>query len=317
MTRRAEVRSLSALLILLVALYVGSSIHDRSSKSDRREVGALIPAGRAGAVASIEVGGSLSSGDVALRLANGRWTAVRGGASYPADQRRVERFLDLLSSRAEYPEVSGGEAARASLGLSSGSAGRVVCFDAAGNRLLDLYVGAESASGDRVFLRRSGSESAFAGPPELRYFTEGDPASWFDLALFPPDFGSKDVERLRFGGPGSGGVFELYLNESGEWRGSGSAGVDVDAGKVAAYAKKLLSFSATDFVSSAGVRRGFRAELEVAVEFGDGSSCSLRVGPRLPDGTIVAMSSATPYAFVVDERMVAALFPGLAAFERR
>jgi hypothetical protein len=147
MKYKQKARYLSILVGVLALVYAAALIFDPEQVQSRAAAYAWIDPRWLPQADRLEISGP--GGAVSLVRRNNLWAVEKEGAEYPAKNLRVEDFLKVLSARAPYPVRSSSAAAPARLGLTEGTASRVLIRGGPGQPLLDLLAGGGGRRGER------------------------------------------------------------------------------------------------------------------------------------------------------------------------
>jgi hypothetical protein len=327
MTYKRKLLILSSLTAALALIYVLTLVFDpdrRGSRSDRYSW--LDPRLR-DSVDGIDIrGGGDSPEGVSLLRRNGIWLVLRGGREYPAQEGRIDDFLDELSRRDSYPRRSASPSSHGRFGLGE-RAPRITVRGGAGRPLLELLAGNSDAGGEHIFLRKAGSNEVRSGRDRISSYLGGDAKSWFNLRLFPESgndgLTTEFVQRLTVRPPAEGFTARPPAGEEETGEGTGgegpppepveisrvqhswriSAGArslepeDIEKTRVDSYITGILNTTGEDFVSFddfpdfSDFPGHFPESASLSLELADGRVLILRLGPAEASGQRPAVVS--------------------------
>ncbi|MDR1239660.1 MAG: DUF4340 domain-containing protein [Treponema sp.] len=271
---------------------------------------------------------------VELVRRNNIWYTAHEGNEYPARQLRVDDFLGLLGKKAPYPVQASTSAAHERLGLDEKAASRIRVSGApspardgaegaAGPILLDLLVGQGDQTGREVYLRKAGQNEVRSGEDRFSGYISGSLSSWYNLRLFPESEDGKldvdGVQRLTVYPPAAGPEPEpqVFTRNGSNWTLSGGIAVaDLDNVKVDSYIRGILNIEGDDFSAEAGPGDPIFNDGRVALELGDGSIRTLRLGAADESNRRLAAVSGSSYVYSLAGWAVERLFRDAAFFEK-
>jgi hypothetical protein len=237
-------------------------------------------------------------GSTDLKRKNGLWVIEENGRDYPVKQLRVEDFLAILSRRDVYPLRASSAGAAEKLGVSEGSASRIVIRGGAGLPLLDLLVGRGDATGREVYLRQAGRGEVRSGEDKFTQYLDSQRTSWYDLRLFPASSGVDAVQRVRVFAFNGQSAYTVSRN-SGGWAFEGDEEISVDTQKAESWIRSILDAEGEDFdPSSPGETEGpggtESGDGRITLELGNGSVRTILAGPPDEEGRRTATLSPAP-----------------------
>jgi hypothetical protein len=322
MVYKRKVCILSGLVALLVLVYLLTLFFDPDRISARDASYTWLEAGQVPQAGRIEIRGG--SGEIVLSKINGTWMVSLEGLEYPVKQARVADLLKLLSDRKGYPLRAGEEQAHERLGVGEDAPSRIVVRSGAGKPpLLDLILGNEDATGAEVYLRKNGEKAVRSGENLFSPYVNGSRSSWYNLRLFPEEENQRlelsSVQQIRVIPPddegGSDGEERQFIlarrNEGWILPGSEAA---LDNQKVDSYARAILEAEGEDFDASLSASSPVFTSGRIILDLGDGSSRTIRIGPREDQGRRGAVISGSSLVYSLAEWTVNRIFRDSAYF---
>jgi hypothetical protein len=315
---RLRVVGLTALLALLVGLFIGGQLFSPGSRSARAEGRPLLLVGSPAAITGVDLHVP-GRGDLALARANGGWVASMDGRRYPAAAARAEGLAVLLSSLRR-GSLASRDAARAGLGLADDTARRLVLHLAGGRPDVGLSVGARAPSGEEDYVQVRGQQAAYLVRGTLSILLGQDRSYWLDLSVFP-GLDAADVARVAVSGrPGTGAqafgsaaklLSSSYVLERGKdgqgpaWSLAGSAAA-VDPLVASAMVEALASLEGDDFAGADSAAET-PAAASLTIELGTvaGISHVLRVVPDARGDALLARADDAPYPCILNPAVLA------------
>ena len=295
MTYKKKVTFLSALVAVLVLIYILTFVFDSESRS--AAAFALLDPSLLVMADGIEI--SSPEGRTVLRRRNDVWLIAGDTGEFPAKQDRVADLFALLIRKANYPVRSSSSEGIERLGLTEESASRVVVKGGAGLPLLDLLIGGADALGREVYFRRAPWNQIYSAEDNFTYFINLKANSWYDLRLFT-EASVDSIQQVEVSFPDESYV----LRRSGRgWIIPGKEDA-LDANRVEAFLKRLLEAEADSFAVSAPET----IEGRITIQLGNGSTRSLQAGPLTEQNDRHATVSGSSYSYVLLERTFNNLF---------
>ena len=305
MTYKRKLAVLSAIIVVLSAIYILSLVLDRDNR--RSDAFAWLDSSLIVMADRIEITGQ--SGEVSLSRNNNVWVLSLGTRELPVRQSRVEDFFALLSRRDIYPLRAVTSEARERLRLTEERASRILVRGGAGLPLLDLLVGEQDVMGKEAYLRKSGGDQIYSGELLFSVFANSLPILWYDLRLFE-DLSIDAVQQTDISLPDgeaytlrrSGGGWILLENES----------APLEVTRVEAWIRSVIEAQGEEFPLVAP--EDFEGTLTLWL--GDGTSRTLQAGP--PDAGMRrnAVVSSSPMVYTLPEHTFNRLFRESSYFVR-
>jgi hypothetical protein len=255
-----------------------------------------------------------------LRRKKGLWVIEEGGKDLPVKQGRVDDFLSGLGRRGVYPVRASSARAAERLGVGDDSASRIIIRGGAGLPLLDLLIGWGGATGREIYLRKAGRNEVRSGEDRFTQYVDSPRSSWYDLRLFPvPPGAAVSVQRVRVSAFNGAAPYTLSRS-GGAWSFEGEEEIEADPQKAESWVRSIMDAEGEDFKVSAGAGEAGLDEGSLALEFGDGSVKTIRVGPPSEDGRRDAAVFPSPegsgLVYRLAERTAGRLFREAGYFKR-
>ena len=247
------------------------------------------------------------------------WSAVGETMEYPVKQERVGGLLNLLSTRASYPRRGDSSASHEAFGLTESAASQIIIRGGdAQTVLLDILVGRRDATGRELYLRRNNQDQVRAGEDAFSPYL-GAPASWYNLRLFQRELDM--VQRVTVvpalpedAGAGQPASPLVLLRQDRTWAIEGVSGDTLEASRIESYIRSILEAEGDDFISDVKAEDPVFTQGRIQIEFGDGNSQTLRLGPPAGEGKRSAVVSGVPYVYSLAQWTINRLFQDVSYF---
>ncbi|MCL2381846.1 MAG: hypothetical protein FWC64_09700 [Treponema sp.] len=233
-----------------------------------------------------------------------------GGAwqGFPVRQQRVQDLFAALSRREAYTLRANSLEARERLGLSIGSASRIVVRGGPGLPLVDLLIGYGGAVGREVYLARAYEREIYSGDDRFSLFTDSGPGFWLDFRLFAASYSAAMVQQAEFAFAPPGGappVSYVLRRDGGGWVLQGNESAALVNARVEAWLRAVLEAEGEGL----GTEAPPAIEASVTLWFGDGTARTIQVGPAEGgEGYRRAVVSPSPLVYVLSPWTVDRLF---------
>ena len=272
---------LGSLVLVLLLIYGATWIFDSERSYARNAAFAWIDQDLLFQADGIQISGL--RGSTELKRKRGLWVIEEAGRDYPVKQLRVEDFFSGLSRRGVYPVRASSAGAAERLGLSEGSASRIIIRGGAGLPLLDLLLGRGDATGREIYLRQAGRNEVRSGEDRFTQYLDSPRNSWYDLRLFPGSSapGINTVQRVRVSAFEGTGAYTISRNNAA-WSFEGEEEITVDTQKAESWIRAILDAEGEDFAPLSGEAEP--GDGRITLELGDGSVRTLLVGPPDEEG---------------------------------
>ena len=320
MIYKKKLSVLSGIIAALALIYILTIIFDPERRGARSAAYSWLDPAETGKISGITIS---SDGEVINLARNGgKWFVSRDGKDYPAKTARVEDFIAALAKRAPYPLRSSSASSHERFSLTENQAVRVTVAAGAGLPLLNLLIGQSDLTGQNVYLRKQGQNEIRSGEDIFSAYTKAEITSWYNLRLFPESEGGKldasYVQRLTVYPPsaGEGGeTHPLILTRKGkEWTFNFEL-AHPDIKRVDNYVRDIINTSGDDFVTSVASSDSMFNNSRIALELGNGSTITVRLGPPDEDGKCYAAVSGSDWVYSIPGWVIQRLFPGVESFE--
>jgi len=266
---KTKLIALSTLVAALAVVYTLTFVFDPQRRHDRAFAW-LEP--RLHALADrIEISGP--AGDTVLIRRNDIWFLNTAWGEYPVRQQRVQDLFAVLSRRDMYTLRSTSLEARESLGLSVGSASRIIVRGGIGLPLLDLLIGIGGALGMEVYLARADEREIYSGDDRFTVFTDSGPMFWLDLRLFGDQ--PRAAAMVQQAEVNSAQGSYILRRSGGGWELQGDESADLVGSRVEAWLRAVLEAEGEDFSAQAPPA----IEGSITLWFGDGTVRIIQIGP--------------------------------------
>ncbi|MDR1302561.1 MAG: DUF4340 domain-containing protein [Treponema sp.] len=329
MVYKKKVLFLSCLVGVLALLYGGTLIFEPERVNSRNAAFQWLDPKMLDEVARIELSGS---GDaLSLVRKDTGWFVSRDEGDYPAKPERIDDFLRLLSTKGSYPVRGTETASHERLGLTEDTASRILIQGGTtGYPLLDLLVGHRDPTGREVYLRIQDRPEVRSGNDTFSGYISGSRTSWYNLRLFPDTENAvESVQRITVDpltleatgeeqeGPSMPEPSFSLSRSGGGWIIEGATVNELDNQRVESYIRSILEAEGEDFIpaSEASTNDGF-TQGSIVLDWGNGLSRSIRIGPGLEANQRSAVVSDTPWVYALAEWTVNRIFRAASYFEK-
>jgi len=243
------------------------------------------------------------AGDAVLLRRNDIWFLSAWGNEYPVRQQRVQDLFAALSRRDVYTLRSTSLETRESLGLTVGSASRILVRGGIGLPLLDLLIGIGGALGRDVYMARADAREIYSGEDRFTFFTDSGPLFWLDFRLFAGGRTAAMVQQAEV--TFAPDTSYILRRSGGAWVLQGDESADLLNPRVEAWLRAVLEAEGEDFsAQSPSVVEG-----SITLWFGDGTSRTVQIGPiEDEENHRRAAVSGSPLVYVLSQWTVDRLF---------
>jgi hypothetical protein len=313
---RLRIVGITAILSVLIGLFIGGRIFSPERIQARAAARPLLSLSSPSDIASVEI---VIPGSEALRLERtaGGWEAKNGELTVPASAERAQSLARLLAGLPRGALVSRDPDRAAGLGLEEDRARLLVIHRTGGRSDVALFVGARAPSGEEDYVRVRGEHAAYLARGNLSVLLSQDRTYWYDLSLFP-DVNGSDIQRISVAGGLDlgqygrlrGGYALVRAPEGrGDAEGQGAAGSPgswslrgqarkVDAVSAEAMASALARLEGDDLLAARGAAPA--AALTVELTTREGRSYRLAAGPLTPGGKVPVAAGGSPWIYLVN-----------------
>jgi hypothetical protein len=331
MVYKQKLTVLGVITCLLALVFTGTLIFSPERVSRRDNQYTWLDPKWKDQVDRIEIRGG--EGETVFVRRNGLWAALYSGREYPVREDRIADLLSDITARGEYPVRGRSSSSHAKFGLSDAASSRIILrAGPAALPLLELLVGDNDLTGNEVYYRKGGEDEVRSGSNTIAGYFNYSRTSFYDLGLFSDaeGYSPEDVYRLTVIAPSSGeGVTPplpeplVITGNGGDWTVDGIAGEELDLTRVKAYIRMVLNSGGDDFEPGLNAEAPVFNEGRILVEFGDGTSKTLRLGVVLPNPGSeesgqrrAAVSSDRPYVYVLSPWTMTRLFRDAGYFRK-
>ncbi|MCL2067203.1 MAG: DUF4340 domain-containing protein [Treponema sp.] len=323
MAYRKKLIILISIIASLSLIYALTHIFDPEKSGSRAAAYSWLDAGQSSRISGIVIDDNVGD-KIELTKRENLWYVSHNNTDYPARKIRVEDLIDILVRRAPYPLHSTGAASHERLGLSESNAPRITVYGEALVRgqpqtlLLDLLVGNENNTGQRVYLRKSGQNEVRSGD---NYFMPYIPATlryWQNFRLFPESEAGLDagsVQRLSVTrAPDS--ETQVFSRWNREWVISGMNVVNPDMSKVDSYVLSILNTEGEDFEYSISSDDPVFNYSRIVLELSDGSVKTIRLSEPDESEALLATVSGSNLVYRLTRWTSQGIFRSAVGFEQ-
>lgn len=251
----------------------------------------------------------LNSELVMLTRKNNVWHVLADGNEYPAKQERVTDLFNALSAKAAYPVAAWSSSSHAKLGVTEQAASRIILYGGASTiPLLDLLIGSGNSAGNEIYLRKNGNTEVRSGADQFTFYSDAKQNAWFDLRLihYSRPLTSAMVQNITVAQNNeeqeSSYTLSRFAGENGtSWRIDSFPAMLVDNAKAESYVRSLLTSEAADFAAASLPSDYDFSFGKIELLLDDLSSLSIFFAPALENGQHPAMSSGSPFVYLIPE----------------
>lgn len=338
MQPRTKLIVLSAVFVVLLATYIGGSL--RISRAGRSPVAGepLVSEAVVSQARAVRLSGRRAVADdgsatptVLREGPDGEWLVRIGDGLFPADDERVEGFLDALVGLRSLRVAARGEEYLEDFGVNEEAARVAVLLDENDEVLARLFFGEAAAGGGRMYARIAGVTEVRIVDGDIGFYFGQLPPYWSDLRPLPDDLSAGRITRLSveadlrvddetrvvdsftvFREPGDGGS---------SWRletADGNLAEELSQNDVEAWAGRVAELQASAFVPDPPVDAGL-ADPQALLIFEDesGRTYEVRIGDSAGEGRyymrvegpgVDTADDGEPYLYTVSPRQIRQAF---------
>jgi hypothetical protein len=314
MAYKQKLYILSALAVLLAAVYALTYFFDPQRSHVRDSTYAWLDSKLTGRIDRIEIRGT--GDEINLLRKADDWYVSHNGREYPGRVLRIDDFIKILTNRAVYPVRASSASSHERLGVGENSASRVIVHGGAGLPMLDLLIGNIDNTGTEVYLRRAGQNEVRSGEDKFSGYLAGRRSSWYQLRLFSEGDDSDSVQRLSLytnDSEASGGP-QVFTRDNSGWTIRGLDVKEPDTARVDSYIRGVLSLEGDDFteeISASGLDYS-----RLTLEFGDGTVKALRLSAPDESGRRFASAEGSPLVYTLAPWAAERIFKNAEYFEK-
>jgi hypothetical protein len=261
----------------------------------------------------------LFSADTAVRLATDgtAWRVLINGRDFPADEKKIEEFLQKLLTLKTKRFVTDNEERYPDCNIAPEN-GRIVLYGADDEILEEVLLGqGEDPRGE--YIKVSGSKSVFGVDAGFGFYIGQDTAYWSDLQVFPEELKEKEIvridlfaENLRVDKDVPPVTADLTLFTAAEngrrvWKLEGNEEASIRQNTVTRIINAFTGLRAEQF--SPELQASDAGPLAVAeVTTGDNTVYKLRVEEQLDGSGFLCTTETAPYGYVIHNWNLARVF---------
>lgn len=287
-------------LILLVVLYFLQIMYEEVQRNSDAKIFSWLARDEAERSTLLYIE-NYNKEQILLQRNNNVWYLRKGQELFPAKQAVVLDLLGILSSRSVYSSAADSEAAAERLGLDEETASRIIVYGKQNEApLLDLCVGINDHSANRVYVRRANSSHIYQTADVYTSFLTSGENIYLDLSLFPSDsasFDADDVQRVLIEHRRKDG-FALQRSSGNEWFFHDAVYQKLDQTAVRSYIGFLSRLEADAIASDA---TSFDYDMRITLELGDLSTRSLFVSFDRINGLYPIWTKDSDTIFLMNE----------------
>jgi len=294
MAYKKKLTVLLSVIASLALIYLLSFVFDPQFAGNRSAAYVWLDAKSAPRAARIVI--SVPEADnTELVKKGGQWFVAHNGNEYPARQTRVDDFINIFTTRAQWPVRSTSASAHARLGLDEQNAPRVAIY-AENSTLLDILLGMEDSTGREIYFRKAGQNEVRSGENKIASYLSPSPEAWYNLKLIAEaEDGRLTTERVQ-----RLSVYtqeqQIFSRKNKQWTVSGFTVENLNQGAVDAYVGTVLNIEGESFEDSVSANDTVFGQSSIVLEFDNGTVKTIRLSE--PDETGKRFANVTGSDFV-------------------
>jgi len=243
---------------------------------------------------------------------NGQWFVNYNNHEYPARRLRIDDFLNIFTTRSQWPVRSAGAEVNDRFGFNAG-ASRITFYENF-SVLLDLFLGDDDLFGRESYFRQAGKNEIRSGDSSVRTYLEGAVTSWYNLRLIPEtENRSININNLQRLSIYNEGVNQVFTRSGRSWEISGINVENPDMSNVTEFINFVLNSEGEDFIDPHTVI-DFNYS-RISLEFGNGSIITINVSGPDEINKRYARVSNSDYIYQIPLWVTVRLFRTAESFE--
>jgi len=320
MTYKNRLICLFSLIALLSLLYTGSLIFSPEQNNKRSASFVWLEPKLSARINRIEITspsqGSAAAGQkIELAKKDNTWVVLHNGNEYPARQIRIEDFIGIFTSRAEWPVRSSNASSHAFYGLDSGTSSRITVYGE-NTVLLELLLGNSDNTGREIYLRKAAQNEVRSGEDRISQYITGSVTSWYNLRLIPEsENGELDIESVQRLSVYKGAESQIFSRLNRGWDISGINVENPAQDMIENYIRIVLNTEGDNFAGLVSGNEQFNHS-RIVFEFGTGRVTTIEFTEPDENGRLFAHVSGSEYIYAIPSWAAARLFRDAASFER-
>jgi hypothetical protein len=291
MAPRTKLIVLSSVFVVLLATYIGGTLS--ISRAGRSPVAGepLLSEAMVSEARAVRLSGR-GAATVLRERAAGEWSVRIGDGLFPADDERVEGYLEALAGLRSVRVAARGEEYFEDFGVDEEAARVTVLLDENGETRARLLFGDAAAGGGRMYARIGDATDVLIVDRDIGFYFGQQPPYWSDLRPLPDDLSAAGITRLSVDADlridaetrvvDSFTVFREPAGGGSSWRletGDGNLREELSQEEVEIWAGRVAELEAAAFVSDPPLDAGLdEPRARLIFEDENGRTFQLRIG---------------------------------------
>jgi hypothetical protein len=243
-----------------------------------------------------------------------QWFVLHNNLEYPARQSRIDDFLSILSTRAQWPVRSTSESTHERFGLDT-PVTRISIF-AEYTPLFDLLIGNDDIFRNETYFRRYGQNEVRSGDGSIRMYLSGPVTSWYNLRLFPEsEGGNMDINSIQRFTAYNGEETQIFSRRNRGWEISGVEVENPSVNNIENYIRAVINLEGDNFDDSVTRDDPMLNHSRITVEFGNGRTVTIRLSDADETGRRLAHASGREYVYSIPSWSAGRIFRPASSFE--
>lgn len=312
MTFKNKLICLSILIAIFALVYAGSFIFSRDMDNTRSASHLWLDSSAAGRINRFVINSSQDKLEFTKK--SDQWFITRNNSEYPARRLRVEDFLSVFTTRAQWPVRSSSGAANDRFGLDERAAR--ITFYSDYSIILDLLLGDDDVMGLEMYFREAGRNEIRSGNSSIRVYITGEVTSWYNLRLIPESAdGSVSINSAQRLTVFNEGASQVFTRSNRSWDVSGVNVENPDMSKIEEYINFVINAEGEDFIDSVSASSMDFNYSRIMIEFGNGSVVTILISGPDEVNKRYARVSNSGYIYQLPLWVTTRLFRNAESFE--
>ncbi|MCL2764048.1 MAG: DUF4340 domain-containing protein [Treponema sp.] len=244
---------------------------------------------------------------------NNLWFVLHNSLELPARELRVNDFLDILTTRSQWPVRSSNESSHERFGLSEELASRITIYGEY-SVLLDLLVGNDDIFRNETYFRKSAQSEVRAGDSSIKVYLSSPVSSWYNLRLFP-ESENIDISAIQRLTVYNGEETQVFSRRNRVWEISGIDVQNPSQNNIENYIRSIINLEGDNFADAVLRDDPVLNHSRIMVEFGNGRIATIRLSQADESGRIFAHASGREYVYSLPLWSSSRLYRPASSFE--
>jgi len=249
-----------------------------------------------------------------LRKRNDLWLIYHNGNEYPARQLRLVDFLDILTTRTQWPVHSSDKLTHERFGLDDNASRVTIYID--DSAVLDLILGKDDATGMDTYFLKAGQDKVHSGDNTIKAYMTNAVSGWYNFRIFPESetgvLDSGFVQRIYVY---RGNETQVFTRNNYGWDVSGISVVNPDTNKIEEYIRTIITTEGDGFVSDVSYNDPLFNQNRIEIELGNGRRVIVRISEPNTEGRRYAVVSGRDFIYNLPPWAGARLLRDASSFE--